>query len=149
MRLTYTHSCWLACVLSCVQVFVMPWLLCPWNFPGKNTGVGCHFLLQRIFLTQGLKLELFPLFPWEVVSLPLGHLGSPIYTLCCCSVTQLCPTLCNPMDYSMSGLRIPHHLPEFAQVHVHCFSEAIWPSHPMMLSSPSALDLSQYQGLFQ
>ena len=31
-------------------------LLCPWHFPGKNTGVGCHFLLQRIFLTQGLNL---------------------------------------------------------------------------------------------
>jgi len=28
-------------------------LFCPWDFPGKNTGVGCHFLLQRIFLTQG------------------------------------------------------------------------------------------------
>ena len=28
-------------------------LLCPWDFPGKNTGVGCHFLLQRIFPTQG------------------------------------------------------------------------------------------------
>ena len=30
-------------------------LLCPWNFPGKSTGVGCHFLLQGIFLTQGLN----------------------------------------------------------------------------------------------
>ena len=30
-------------------------LLCPWDFPGKSTGVGCHFLLQRIFLTQGLN----------------------------------------------------------------------------------------------
>ena len=30
-------------------------LLCPWNFPGKNTEVGCHFLLQGIFLTQGLN----------------------------------------------------------------------------------------------
>ena len=30
-------------------------LLCPWDFPGKNTGVGCHFLLQEIFLTQGLN----------------------------------------------------------------------------------------------
>ena len=28
-------------------------LLCPWNFPGKNTGVSCHFLLQGIFPTQG------------------------------------------------------------------------------------------------
>ena len=32
-------------------------LLCPWVFPGKNTGVGCHFLLQGIFLTQGLNLS--------------------------------------------------------------------------------------------
>ena len=30
-------------------------LLCPWDSPGKNTGVGCHFLLQEIFLTQELK----------------------------------------------------------------------------------------------
>ena len=33
-------------------------LLCPWDFPGKSTGVGCHFLLQRIFLTQGSNLGL-------------------------------------------------------------------------------------------
>ena len=42
------------------QLIVIPWtvptrLLCPWNFPGKNTGVGCHFLLQWIFTTQGLN----------------------------------------------------------------------------------------------
>ena len=45
------------CVLSCL-LFVTPWIVahhspCPWNFPGKNTGVGCHFLLQGIFPTQG------------------------------------------------------------------------------------------------
>ena len=34
-------------------------LLCPWNIPGKNTGVGFHFLLQGIFLTQGLNPHLF------------------------------------------------------------------------------------------
>ena len=33
-------------------------LLCPWDFPGKNTGVSCHFLLRGIFLTQGLNLGL-------------------------------------------------------------------------------------------
>ena len=33
-------------------------LLCPWDFPGKNTGVGCHFLLQGLFPTQGLNLSL-------------------------------------------------------------------------------------------
>ena len=41
------------------------------------------------------------------------------------------------MDYSMPGLPVPHHLPEFAQVHVHCISDAIQPSHPLTLSSPS------------
>ena len=33
-------------------------LLCPWNSPGKNTGVGCYALLQETFLTQGSNLEL-------------------------------------------------------------------------------------------
>ena len=32
-------------------------LLCPWDSPGKNTGVGCHFFLQEIFLTQELNLH--------------------------------------------------------------------------------------------
>ena len=40
-------------VLSRVRLFATPWLLRPWDFPGKNTGVGCHFLLQGIFPTQG------------------------------------------------------------------------------------------------
>ena len=40
--------------------------------------------------------------------------------------------LCNPMDYSMPGLPVPHHLPKFAQVHVHCIGDAIQPSHPLM-----------------
>ena len=42
-------------------------LLCPWDFPGKNTGVGCHSLLQEIFLTQELNLGLM-LSPWALVS---------------------------------------------------------------------------------
>ena len=49
--------------------------LCPWNSPGKNTGVGCHFLLQGIFQTQGLN----PCHPrWYVDSLPLRHQGRPL-----------------------------------------------------------------------
>ena len=50
---------------------------------------------------------------------------------------------------STPGLPVPHHLLEFAQVHVHCFSDAIQASHSLMLSSPSALNLFQHQGLFQ
>ena len=39
-------------------------LLCPWNFPGKNSGVGCHCLLQGIFPTQGSNLHLLCLLCW-------------------------------------------------------------------------------------
>ena len=67
----------------------------------------------------------------------------------CCSVTQSCPTLCDPTDCSTPGLTVPHHLPKFAQVHVHCISDAIQPSHSLIPSSPTALSLSQHQGLFQ
>ena len=56
--------------------------------------------------------------------------------VCCCSVSQSCLTLCNPMDCSMPGLSVPHHFPKFAQVHVHCIGDAIHPSHPMIPSSP-------------
>ena len=52
-------------------------LLCPWNFPSKNTGVGCYFLLQGIIQTQGSNLCLWYFLHWQVDSLPLCHLGSP------------------------------------------------------------------------
>ena len=50
-------------------------LLCPWNFPGKNTGVGCHFLLQGIFLTQGSNPHLLRFLCWQEDSLLLRDLG--------------------------------------------------------------------------
>ena len=53
-------------------------LLCPWNSPGKNTAVGCHFLLQGIFPTQWSNLRLLCLLYWQANSLPLHHLGSII-----------------------------------------------------------------------
>ena len=52
-------------------------LFCPWNFPGTNTGVGHHFLFQRIFQTQGLNPYLLCLLHWQMDSLPLHHLGGP------------------------------------------------------------------------
>ena len=72
-----------------------------------------------------------------------------IGNICYCSVTPLCPTLCNAMDCSTPGLPVPHHNLEFAQVDVYWISDATQPSHPLMPSSPSALNLSQHQGLFQ
>ena len=50
-------------------------LLCPWDFPGKNTRVGCHFLLQGIFPTQGSNLHPLCLLNWQVGSLPLEPPG--------------------------------------------------------------------------
>ena len=51
-------------------------LLCPWGSPGKNTGAGCHFLLQGIFLTQGWNPHLLWPLHWQADSLPLNHLRS-------------------------------------------------------------------------
>ena len=62
---------------SRVRLFSILWtiatrLLCPWDSPGKNTGAGCHFLLQGIFLTQGSNLHLLHLLHWQADSLPLA-----------------------------------------------------------------------------
>ena len=65
------------------------------------------------------------------------------------SVTQLCPTLCDPMNRSTPGLPVHHQLPEFTQTHVHQVSDAIQPSHPLSSPSPSAPNPSQHQGLSQ
>ena len=53
-------------------------LLCPWDFPGKKTGVGCHFLLQEIFPTQGWNPSLLSLLHWQADSLLVCHLDRPI-----------------------------------------------------------------------
>ena len=59
-----------------------------------------------------------------------------------------CPTLCDPMDHSTSGLPVHHQLPEHTQIHVHWVSDAIQPSHPLSSPSPSTFNPS-HQGLFQ
>ena len=53
-------------------------LLCPWDFPGKNNGVGCYALLQEIFLNQGSNPCLLCLLNWQASSLPLSHQGSSL-----------------------------------------------------------------------
>ena len=66
-------------VCSRVRLFETPWavaarLLCPWDSPGKNTGVGCHFLLQGIFLIRRLNLHLLQLLHCRWAAPP----GTPI-----------------------------------------------------------------------
>ena len=52
-------------------------LLSSWNFPGKNTRMGCHFLLQGIFLTQGSNPSLLHYLHWQADSLPIVPPGKP------------------------------------------------------------------------
>ena len=52
--------------------------LCLWDSPGKSIGVGCHFLLQGIYLTQGLNPHLLYLLQWQADSLSLVPSGKPI-----------------------------------------------------------------------
>ena len=65
------------------------------------------------------------------------------------SVTQSCPTLCDPMDCSTPGFPVHQQLPELTQSPVHQVSDAIQPSHPLLSPSPPTFNLSQHQGLFQ
>ena len=86
----------------------------PWDSPGKNTGVGCHFLLHKDSIS---------------------------------SVTQSCPTLCNPIDYSMPGpLSITN---SWSLPKVMSTESVMPPSHPLLSLSSPALNLSQQQGLSQ
>ena len=65
--------------------------------------------------------------------------------ICCwwCSVANLCPPLCNPMDCNTPGFSVFYHLLELAKTHVHWVGDAIQPSHPLLSPSPPAFSLSQ------
>ena len=79
-------------------------LLCPWDFPGKNTGVGCHALLQGIFPTQGSNLCLLH---YRQILYPLSHLGSPGHSsyflndccICAWEISEEEDSLLNPASF--------------------------------------------------
>ena len=73
-------------------------ILCPWDFPGKSPGVGCHFLLQEIFPIQGSNLH-FLHCRWMICS--LSHQGRFNLKV---QVAQSCPALCDPIDYTVHGI---------------------------------------------
>ena len=68
---------------SCVQLFATPWtvVLCPWIFPGKNTGMGCHAFLQEIFLTQGSNPCLLHLLHCKQILYHWAIMEAQIYSL--------------------------------------------------------------------
>ena len=65
------------CLTLCKPMDCSPPGSCPWDSPDKNTGVGCHFLLQGIFPTQELNPSLLHLLHWQVGSLPAPP-GKPL-----------------------------------------------------------------------
>ena len=91
-------------------------LYSPWNSPGQNTGLGSLSLHQWIFPTQ--KSNRGHLYcRWILYQ--LSYEGQEYTTKAVSSVTQLCPTLCEPMDCSMPDFSVHHQLLEPTQIHVH------------------------------
>ena len=70
-----------ALLLSLVHLFEILWTVVHRDSLGKNTGVGCHALLQGIFQTQGSNPRLFHLLYWQVGSLPLVPPEKPTYLM--------------------------------------------------------------------
>ena len=104
--------------------------------PGFDPWVGKIAWRREWLLTH--DLQIFSLSLWLVFS----------SSLLLFSVTQSCPTLCDPMDCSPPGFPVLHHLLELTQTQVHRVGDAIQPSHPLS-SPPPAFNLFQHQGLFQ
>ena len=93
-------------------------------------------LLVRDLLSKlGVFIIITPLYTVSV----LGVQMTPQFS----SVTQSCPTLCDPMNRSMPGLPVHHQLLEFTQTHIHQVNDAIQPSHPLSSLSPPAPKPSQ------
>ena len=65
------------------------------------------------------------------------------------SVARACPTLCDPMDRSMTGFPVHCQFLELAQTHAHLVGDAIQTSHPLLSPFPPAPNPSQHQGLFK
>ena len=100
-------------------------------------------LYQILVITCRIK-KLCP-FHWEWVFL-IQHIYKCIQFS---SVTQSCPTLCDPIDCSTPGLHVHHQLPEYTQIHFHWVSDAIQSYHPLLSPSPPTFNLCQHQGLFK
>ena len=124
-----------------------------WLFPTSWTAARQAFLSLTISWSSPnfMSIEsdaIQPSHPDSVCVCVCGEKERERWLLSSHPITQSCLTLFDPMDCSTAGLPVPQHLPGIAQVHIHCIGEGVQPSHPLKPSSPSALNLSQDQGLF-
>ena len=126
-------------LLPCSKTSVLRWWIhVHENAAGVRDGDGNH-----VGRTRG---EAFDLWVVEgIVKIVLMTYVSVQFS----SVAQSCLALCDSMNRCTPGLPVHHQLPEFTQTHVHQVGDAIQPSHPLLSPSPSALNLSQHQGLFK
>ena len=85
----------------------------------------------------------------ELSSFLIGILSLENSSVQFSSVTQSCPTLCDPMNHSTPGFPVHHQLLEFTQTHVYQVRDAIQLSLPLLSHSPLAPNTSQHQSLFQ
>ena len=127
-----SEICVLACpVASVVSDSLRPYglkparLLCPWNFPGKNAGVGCHALLQGIFPTQGLNQCLLHLLHCRWIPYPLSHLGSLRFFIS----IRLTENWGIPVADRMWGHGRPHMLPVGMRTTVAFLEGSSWPNY--------------------
>ena len=92
----------LLCPLFPTLWTVAHWLLCLWDSPGKNAGVGCHALLQGILPTRGLNKHLLCLLHWQGGSLPLAPPGKPnLFMVQCNSFLSLIVEISNNAGKSL------------------------------------------------
>ena len=89
---------------------------------------------------RSLKTSRLCFFHFDSSHLKMHHLG---FGFQFSSVTQSCPTLCDPMDCTTPGLPVHHQLPEFSQTHVHWVGDAIQSFHPLLAPSPPTFNLSR------
>ena len=78
---------------------------------------------------------------------PTPKTNSQVFSCCWCSVSKLCPTLCDPRDCGTSGFPVLHS--QSVEIHARWVGDAIQPSHPLSPPSHLALNFPQHQGLFQ
>ena len=129
----------------------------PWDSPGKNTGVGCHVLLQCMKVKS--ESEVAQSCPTLSNPMNCSLPGSSVHGIFSrqeyWSVLPLLSLIasyqfssdaqsCDPMNRSMPGLPVHHQLLEFTQTHFHRVGDAIQPSHPLSSPSPPAPNPSQH-----
>ena len=93
----------------------------PFSHPSIHTPfhASIYISLHLLFTHSSTKPSVYP------------YTQTPFFGYCCCSVTKLCLTLCDPVNCCMPDFRALHCLPEFAQTHIHWVSDAIQLSHPL------------------